>query len=185
MNDQELIDLYWARNEQAIRETGVKYGRLCASIARNILKNAQDCEECINDTYFALWNAIPAQRPSRFSVFIGRITRNLALKRFTYLSAAKRNPNAVLSLEELGDCVSGRDTVESEVEHRRVEQAIDAFLWAQSPEKRTIFIRRYWYFDSIPAIASRFGRTENHVSVILNRLRFSLHKYLTGRGFEL
>ena len=185
MNDQELIDLYWARDEQAIRETGVKYGRLCASIARNILKNAQDCEECINDTYFALWNAIPAQRPSRFSVFIGRITRNLALKRFTYLSAAKRNPNAVLSLEELGDCVSGRDTVESEVEHRRVEQAIDAFLWAQSPEKRTIFIRRYWYFDSIEAICQSTGFSQSKVKSMLYEMRRKLRAHLEREGIEV
>lgn len=108
MDDQTLIGLYWARDEDAIKETSTKYGKLCQYIANNILKTAEDCEECLNDTYFAVWNAIPVQRPNRFSVFISRITRNLALKKWEYLSAAKRNPSATISLDELGDCVSGR-----------------------------------------------------------------------------
>ena len=107
MEDTALIDLYWQRDETAIEATAAKYGGLCGSIARNILKAPEDCEECLNDTYFAVWNAIPEQRPGRFSVFVSRITRNLALKKWEYLSAAKRNPAAVISLEELGDCVSG------------------------------------------------------------------------------
>lgn len=104
MDDQTLIDLYWARDEEAIKETSTKYGKLCRYIANNILKTAEDCEECLNDTYFAVWNAIPAQRPNRFSVFISRITRNLALKKWEYLSAAKRNPSAIISL--LKNCLT-------------------------------------------------------------------------------
>ena len=119
MEDTALIDLYWQRDETAIEATAAKYGGLCGSIARNILKAPEDCEECLNDTYFAVWNAIPEQRPGRFSVFVSRITRNLALKKWEYLSAAKRNPAAVVSLEELGDCVSGTDGVEDEMENRR------------------------------------------------------------------
>jgi protein-tyrosine phosphatase len=124
MEDERIIALYWARDEDAIAETSSKYGKLCHLVAANILSSREDSEECVNDTYLGLWNAIPAQRPSRFSVFASRITRNLALKRFEYLSAAKRNPETVCSLEELGDCVSGKETIESELENRRLEQTI-------------------------------------------------------------
>ncbi|MDE7260602.1 MAG: sigma-70 family RNA polymerase sigma factor, partial [Oscillospiraceae bacterium] len=157
MEDNRIIDLYWARIEDAIRATGEKYGRLCHCIANNILASHEDCEECVNDTYLGLWNAIPPERPVRFSVFVSRITRNLALKRYEYLSAAKRNPEAVCSLEELEDCVSGGDTVESEMENRRIEAAIDDFLWQQGEEKRHVFILRYWYFASIGDISRRTG----------------------------
>lgn len=116
MDDEMIVSLYWARDESAIAETSAKYGGLCHSIANNILSSYEDREECVNDTYLAVWNAIPEQHPNKFSVFIGRIVRNLALKRYEYLSAAKRNPSAVASLEELGDCVSGTDNVESELE---------------------------------------------------------------------
>ena len=128
MEDRQIIELYWKRAEDAIRETDVKYGRLCHYIAQNILASPEDSEECVNDTWLGLWNAIPPQRPSRLSAFVGRITRNLALKRFDYLTAAKRSPEAICSLEELGDCVSGRASVEDELENRRMEEAIDTFL---------------------------------------------------------
>lgn len=101
MEDQKIIELYWARIEEAISETASKYGKLCRKIADNILASREDSDECVNDTYLAVWNSIPPSRPSFFSAFIGRITRNLALKRYAYLSAEKRNPEAVCSLEEL------------------------------------------------------------------------------------
>ena len=152
MEDQTLIDLYWSRDEAAIAQTAAKYGRLCSYIAGNILKSPEDCEECVNDSYLAVWNAIPTQRPERFSVFLSRITRNLALKRWEYLSAGKRNASAVLSLEELGESVSGWESVENALEARRIEAAISAFLWKLPEEKRVVFLRRYWYCDTIAAI---------------------------------
>lgn len=123
MEDEAIIELYWRRDEDAIRQTEQKYGRLCRTIAGNILASREDCEECVNDTWLGLWGAIPPKRPYRLSAFAGRITRNLALKRYAYLSAARRNPETVCSLEELGECVSGADCVESELESRRVRQA--------------------------------------------------------------
>ncbi len=185
MDDKALIDLYWAREEAAITETASKYGKLCACIAHNILRDPEDCEECVNDTYFSVWNAIPTQRPARFSAFIGRITRNLALKRWEYLSAAKRNAAAVMSLDELSDCVSGAPGVENELENRRIEHAIEAFLWAQDAEKRNIFIRRYWYFDSIQTICKQTGFGESRVKSILSRMRQRLREYLESEGIEL
>ena len=114
MEDSKIIDLFWVRDEAAIIETSSKYGRLCNYIANNILANHEDSEEVVNDTYLTLWNRIPSDRPSRFSVFIGRITRNLALKRYEYNTASKRNPEAVCSIDELGEIVSGTDYVENE-----------------------------------------------------------------------
>ena len=185
MDDQTLIDLYWARDEKAIGETSSKYGKLCRYIANNILKNAEDCEECLNDTYFAVWNAIPVQRPNRFSVFISRITRNLALKKWEYLSAAKRNPSAIISLDELGDCVSGTFSVENEIEGKHIENTINSFLWKQGYEKRNIFIRRYWYFDSIKFICERTGFSQSKVKSILYEMRIKLRKYLESEGIEV
>ena len=182
MDDKEIIDLYWARDEGAIRETAMKYGRLCARIAGNILAIKEDCEECVNDTYFAVWNAIPDKRPNKFLAFIGKITRNLALKKYEYVAAAKRNPSAVTSLDELGECVSGRESVESEIENRQIESAIDAFLWQQDEGKRNIFIRRYWYFESIENICKNTGFSQSKVKSMLFEMRRKLRSYLEDEG---
>lgn len=185
MDDKEIIDLYWARDEEAIRETSLKYGRLCAYIAGNILANKEDSEECVNDTYFAVWNAIPDKRPNKFLAFIGKITRNLALKKYEYVAAAKRSPSAVMSLDELGDCVSGRESVESEIENRQIESAIDDFLWQQDEMKRNIFIRRYWYFESIESICKRTGFGQSKVKSMLFEMRRKLRSYLEGEGIQV
>lgn len=185
MDDDRIVELYWKRKEEAIKETSLKYGRLCTYIAKNILSSHEDSEECVNDTYLAVWNAIPNERPNRFSAFVSRITRNLALKKYEYISAAKRNPTAILSLEELGDCVSGTDSVESEVEKRLVESTIDKFLWRQSEEKRNVFIRRYWYFDSIESICKSTGFTQSKVKSMLYEMRQKLRKYLESEGIEV
>ena len=185
MEDRQIIELYWKRAEEAIRETSIKYGRLCQYIAQNILSSPEDSEECVNDTWLGLWNAIPPQRPSRFSAFVGRVARNLALKRFDYLTAAKRSPEAVCSLEELGECVSGRPGVEAELENRRLEAAIDAFLWSLGEEKRAVFVRRYWYFDSIEHICRRTGWSQSKVKSMLYHTRQKLRDYLEREGIEL
>lgn len=184
MDDNRIIELYWERKEEAITETALSYGRLCTYIAKNILSSHEDCEECVNDTYLAVWNAIPDKRPGRFSAFISRITRNLALKKYEYLSAAKRNPAAAVSLEELGDCVSGTDSVESEAEKRRIAGAIDQFLWRQREEKRNVFIRRYWYFDSIEAICQSTGFSQSKVKSMLHEMRRKLRAHLEREGIE-
>ena len=185
MDDIRIVELYWERKEEAIKETSLKYGRLCTHIARNILSSNEDSEECVNDTYFAVWNAIPDERPNRFSAFVSRITRNLALKKYDYISAAKRNPAAVTSLEELGDCVSGTESLESEVESRHLESTIDQYLWRQSEEKRNIFIRRYWYFDSIENICKSTGFTSSKTKSMLYEMRKGLKKYLESEGIEV
>ena len=185
MDDQSIIALYWARAEDAIRETSGKYGGLCQAITGRILASPEDREECLNDTWLGLWNAIPPQRPARLSVFVGRVARNLALKRFDYLSASRRRPEAVCSLEELGECVSGRETVESELENRRVEQALSAFLRQLEEEKRNVFLLRYWYFMSIEDICRRTGFGESKVKSMLSRTRRALRAFLEKEGIDL
>lgn len=185
MDDDKIIELYWQRQEAAIKETSLKYGGLCTRIARNILSSYEDSEECVNDTYFAVWNAIPSQKPSIFSAFIGRITRNLALKKYEYISASKRHPAAITSFEELSDCVSGTDSVESEVESRQIERMIDKFLWRQGEEKRNVFIRRYWYFDSIESICHSTGFSQSKVKSMLYEMRQKLRTYLESEGIKV
>lgn len=185
VDDTRIIELYWKRKEEAIKETSLKYGGLCSYIAGNILSSHEDCEECVNDTYFAVWNAIPKERPNTFSAFIGRITRNLALKKYEYLSAAKRNPGTVASLEELGDCISGTESIESEMEKKHVESTINEFLWHQNQEKRNIFIRRYWYFDTIETICKSTGFTQSKVKSVLYEMRQKLRKKLESEGIEV
>ena len=184
MEDREIIRLYFSRSEEAIEQTEQKYGRLCRHIAANILASPEDREECVNDTYLGAWNAIPPQNPGRFSSFIGKIARNLALKKFEYLSAEKRNAEAVCSITELGDCVSGTDYVETQLENRHIEKAISDFLWNQGEEERIIFIRRYWYFDPIDSICRRSGYSRSKVTSILFRTRKKLREHLEREGTD-
>lgn len=185
MNDKEIIELYWERDERAIKETSLKYEKLCTYIAKNILSSREDCEECVNDTWLSVWNAIPTKRPEKFSAFVGKITRNLALKKYEYISAAKRDHSAVTSLEELGECVSGTDSIESEMERRHIENAINQFLWKQKEEKRNVFIRRYWYFDSIENICARTGFSQSKIKSMLYEMRRKLRRYLESEGIEI
>ena len=186
MNDAEIVQLYWDRDERAISATSEKYEHYCAFIARNILGNREDAEECVNDTYMRAWNAMPPHRPGILSTFLGKLTRNAALNRYQHDTAEKRGGGeAPAVLEEIAELVSGTDTVEQEMDRRELVRAIDAFLDSLPADRRRLFICRYWYFDSISDLASRFGITENHASVILSRLRAKLRDYLLTRGFSL
>ena len=186
MEDQKIIDLYWQRSEQAIQETDSKYGGYCYCIAYNILANREDSEESVSDTYLAAWRAMPPKRPGILQAFLGKITRNLSLKRYDYNTAHKRGGGqAALVLDEIAEFVSDTDSVEQEIDRRELVRAIDSFLDRLPTHKKNIFVCRYWYFDSVSHIADRFGMTENNVSVILSRLRHKLHNYLLERGFEL
>ena len=186
MDDAKIVQLYWDRNEQAVPATSDKYGNYCASIAGNILGSHEDAEECVNDTYLNAWNAMPPHRPGILSTFLGKITRNLALNRYKHNTAGKRGGGQAMAvLDELAELVSDTDGVEQEIDRRELVRAIDDFLDRLPTDKRRIFVCRYWYFDSISDLAIRFGMTENHVSVTLNRLRLKLHSYLLERGFEL
>lgn len=186
MEDEKIIELYWARDREAIAETEKKYGGYCMTVANNILHNTQDAEECVNDTYFKTWNAIPPTRPKILSAFLGKITRNLAFNRYRMENAEKRGGGeTALVLDELAECVSGKDDVEAHVERNALISAINAFLKGIAQDKRNIFVRRYWYCDSVKQIAERYGMTEAAVSMNLMRLRKRLYGFLTERGFEI
>lgn len=186
VDDSKIIQLYWDRNELAIPATSEKYGNYCSSIARNILGSAEDAEECVNDTYWNAWNSMPPNRPVILSAFLGKITRNLSFNKYKQISADKRGGGELaVVLDELSEVISGGDDVQQSLDHKELTAAINAFLGTLSAEKRSIFICRYWYADSVSAIANRYGLREGTVSMTLHRLREKLKRYLTERGFDL
>lgn len=186
MEDNAIVKLYWARDEAAIAATDEKYGDYCGAIARNILDDTQAAEECVNDTYWHAWNAMPPQRPSKLAAFLGRITRNLCFDRYRREGAAKRGGGEIAAiLDELADCVSGSDSVEQEWERRELAQAMNAFLRSLPQAKRKMFVCRYWYGDSVTEIAAKFGMKPSAVSSALGRMRAKLREYLEERGFAL
>lgn len=186
MNDREIIQLYFNRDQSALSATAKKYGKYCTSIAKNILGSNEDAEECVNDIYLCAWNSIPPTRPTILSAFLGTITRNLAFNKYKHNHVMKRgNGEIAVVLDELAECVSGLDDVEQEIDRRELVATIDSFLDNLSPQKRNIFICRYWYSDSISSIARRYKMTESNVSVTLNRLRSKLKEYLSERGYAI
>lgn len=186
MEDAQIVQLYLDRDEQAIPATADKYGNYCRSIAGNILGNPEDAEECVNDTYLHTWNAIPPHRPERLSTFLGKIVRNLAFNRYKRATADKRGGGELPAvLDELAGCVSGREDVERHYEYKEIVAVINDFLGTLPAEKRNIFVCRYWYTDSLSAIAARYGRSHAAVSMTLNRLRIQLRDYLIERGYQL
>lgn len=187
LEDIDIIDLFWSRNEDAIRVTDMKYGRLCKKIAHNILSLPEDADECVNDAYLGVWNAIPHERPNIFSAFLCRIVRNVSIKRYEYIHAQKRNPGVVVSLEELYECISGEpseDTMESEFNDNVLREAINRFLDSLSEEARNVFIRRYWFFDPVKEIGLKYGMSTSKVDAILVRTRKKLKQFLIREGFE-
>lgn len=183
LEDSAIIDLYWARQEQALTETDRKYGPYCRSIAQNILHNPEDSEECVSDTWLRAWNAMPPQRPSLLSAFLGRITRNLSLDRYRAANSEKRGGGTVpLVLDELHDCIPAGSSTEDAVEAAELARLIDLFLRELPERECSIFLRRYWYMDSIQQIAKRCGSNENTVKSILHRTRQKLRGYLSEVG---
>ncbi|MEG2396331.1 MAG: sigma-70 family RNA polymerase sigma factor [Oscillospiraceae bacterium] len=185
MNDEEIIDLYFIRSENAISETKEKFGSYCHSIAMNILSNKSDSEECENDTYLALWNSIPPTRPNKLSTFIARLTRNIALSKYDYNKAKKRNSEFDFILSELEEMVSSKETVETAFECEQLKNEITKFLRTISYENRNIFLRRYWFSDSIRDISVRFNMSESKVKSSLFRTRNKLKLHLLKEGINL
>ena len=186
MEDSAIIDLYWAREERALSETDTKYGGYCRSIAHNILQNREDTEECVSDTWLHAWNSMPPQRPGILSAFLGRITRNLSFDRCKYQQAAKRGGGALpLALDELGECIPSAQRVEYALEQKELAAVIDRFLRTLPEKDCNLFLRRYWYVDSISVIADRYGMKENTVKSILFRTREKLRKFLGEEGIAV
>lgn len=184
MDDLRIIELYFERDEQAIKETDAKYGKLCHSIAYNILNNHEDSEECVNDTYVGVWNAIPPTRPSNFMSFVCKIARNLSLKRLEFMKREKRSADVMLSLDEL-ESVLPDDRYAPDVSDEDVGKLVSHFLRTQKEDVRNVFIRKYFYFDSIGEIAERFGFTKSKVKNMLFYTRNKLMDYLIKEGVEI
>ena len=185
MDDAEILELYNARSEDAIAETAAKYGPYCHSIAMNILSNEEDAEESVSDTWYAAWQSIPPQRPGILSAFLGKLTRNFSLDRWRKRQAFKRGGGEVaLALEELRDCVSGKESVEGELIRKETLRSIDRFLETLAPMERSVFLCRYWYLDSSQEIAAKSGFSETKVRSMLHRLRIRLDKHLEKEGLR-
>lgn len=186
MGDEEILELYWARSEEAITATAEKYGGYCLAIARNILGSSADAEECVNDAYLSVWNSIPPGRPESLAGFLGKITRNAALNRRQREKAKKRGSGqAELALSELEDCVPAVVSVEQGVEDGLLTAALERFLFAQTQPKRNIFIRRYWYLSPIRDIAKEYGMSQSKVKSMLFRMRKELKSHLEKEGILL
>lgn len=182
MNDQQIIDLFFARSEQAITELSNKYGSWVRRVAYNILHSAEDVEECSNDTYYQVWNQIPPKQPKYLGAFTCRIARNISLNRYYANTAQKRNSGYDASLDELEQSVPALNTVESDYEAKELSRYINQFVKELSYEDRFLFVRRYWYADSVAQIAAEMGIKPHNATVRLSRLRDKLQSYLQKEG---
>ena len=179
MDDEKIVELYWERDENAIRQTQLKYGRYCYSIAFNILGDREDSEECESDTYLDAWNSIPPEKPPYLSAYLGMIARRRALDRYRHKRAQKRvEDKFAVSLCELEECLASEKSVVDELAEKELAKAISDFLYTLSETECNVFLRRYWYFDSIADICKRYGYGQSRVKMMLKRSREKLMKYL-------
>ena len=184
MEDSKIVELYWHKNENAIKETNSKYGAYCFAIADNILHNKEDSEECVNDTWLNAWNAMPPQKPTKLQMFLAKIIRNLSFNRFNARSAEKRGGGEiVLVLDELAECLASESDVISEYEAKELGQCIRRFVGSLPERDGNVFVRRYFFTEPVAEIAKRYDLTENNVMVILSRIRTKLKKNLIKEGF--
>ena len=181
MDDEKIIELFFARDQQAIRELDLKYGKLCRSLSYSLVNDRQDAEECVSDAYLGAWNAIPPARPDPLLPYLLKIVRNLSLKAYWRREAAKRSGHYTAALEEIEGCVADRKTVEEEISARELARILGEFLDTLSPENRVIFLRRYWFADRYQDIAEVTGLTEKTISVRLTRIRGKMKQYLIER----
>lgn len=181
IDDEKIIDLFFERSEQGIRELDNKYGAVCHNLSYNIVNNRQDAEECVNDAYLGAWNAIPPVRPNPLLSYIVKIVRNISLKIYWKKEAAKRSSHYTIAMEEIEACIADPNTVEAEIEARELAHIIESFLDTLTVENRVIFMRRYWFSDSCKDIAEFVGLSEKNISVRLTRIRQKMKSYLAER----
>lgn len=186
MDDEKILDLYFARDEQAVVETDRKYGSYCFTLANSILSNTQDAEETVSDTYWKVWNAIPPKRPGIFKMFLAKITRNLAFTKWRGRSAEKRGGGELtLVLEELEGCIAAPGEVEDELNAKELAKAIRAFLNTLPAREQDIFLRRYFFVEESAVIAKRYGMKPATVLRTLSRTREKLRNYLMQEGYAV
>lgn len=179
MNDDEIIQLYFDRNQNAIAETSEKYGAYCKKISYNILYNEQDTEECVSDSYVSLWQTIPPKKPNCLRTYLGKIVRNISINRYEKDHAQKRGLGETeIILSELEDCISSTSSMEKEFDCKELTKAINNFLSTLKKEKRIVFVRRYWYMSSVSEVAELCGISQSKAKSILFRVRKELYEYL-------
>ncbi|MBO4583538.1 MAG: sigma-70 family RNA polymerase sigma factor [Clostridia bacterium] len=181
MEDEVIVGMFWNRDENAVAEAEKRYGDYCLRIAENVLRNKSDAEECVNDALLAAWENIPPKRPENLKAYLGMLARSAAVDRARRLNARKRRPRSVESYEELGEIADAFD-VERTVGARELSRLITDYLRALEETERNVFIRRYWYYDSIAAICERYGFGKSRVKMMLKRTRDSLTEYLKKEG---
>ena len=186
MQDEKIVELYWNRDESAIRETQEKYENYLYKIAYNILSDKEDSNESVNDTYLAAWNSMPPHKPNVLSTYLGKLTRRISIDIFRKRNRIKRQGSEyALSLTELQDCVSGNNSPEKDYEAQILGEAINTFLRTLSQDARNVFIGRYYFLDSVKDVAKYCGISESKAKTLLFRTRNSLREYLKKEGFDL
>ena len=188
MHDEQIIELFWERDENAIKETDKKYGRYCSAVSMSILQSELDAEECVNDAYLSLWNSIPPHRPQVLRTFLGRIVRNISINRHksTHRQGYDRYRDVSLEeiMEELGDCFPADEDMTNTLS-REIKEYLQAFLREQDALNRKLFVGRYWHSYSISRLSASYGLTEGAVEIRLRRTRTKLKKYLNERGISV
>ena len=185
MTDVQIIELYWNRDENAIKQSDIKYGPYCRKIAYNILYNSEDTEECVNDTWFRSWDNIPPQKPNSLSAFFGRIIRNLSISRYRANHAKKRYDGITALLSELEECIPSNNSTEKTVELKLLTEIIEKWLTTLSKDDRALFLRRYWYGDAVKTLAKENGSTESQMAKKMFRLRNALKAVLEQEGIDV
>ena len=181
IEDEKIIEMFFGRSEQGIRELDIKYGKVCHKLSYNIVNSRQDAEECVNDAYLGAWNAIPPANPNPLLTYICKIVRNISIKIYWRKEAAKRSGHYKIALEEIEGYIADQKTVEDEIEARELARIIEVFLNTLTVENRVIFMRRYWFSDSCKDIAEFVGLSEKNISVRLTRIRQKMKSYLAER----
>ena len=183
MDDSRIIELFFERSEQAIAELSDKYGSVCSRIAQNILNDQFDSEECVNDAYLSVWNSIPPQHPNSLAAYVCSIVRNLALKKYHWNTAKKRNSTYDVALEEIAEYLPSNSYVEDELRAKELAECVNSFLDTLDRQDRIMFVRRYWHADPLDDLAGLFNTSKHYVSVRLSRIRKALRKHLIQEGY--
>ena len=181
MEDFKIVDMYWARNENAIAESDKKYGRMLSSLSFSLLSSHEDAEECVNDTYLDAWNAMPTARPEHLGAFLSKIVRRISIDKFRKAHRQKRGGAEALLLE-LTECIPSGESVEEQYQNQLLKEFLDGFLRALDQEKRVMFVRRYFYSQSIEQIALTMHMSESKVKTTLLRVRNKLKDALKKEG---
>lgn len=186
MEDFEIVELYWDRDENAITQTDRKYGKYCRKIAFSIVNDREDTEECVNDTYLQTWNSLPPQRPEKLSTYLGKICRNISINLYEKMTADKRGGNETdACLDEISELIGGSSEVEEQLDLTVLTDLINKFLRRCEKQARTVFVQRYWYMMSVKEIARENRMSDSNVKMTLSRTREKLKLYLEEEGYSI